>query len=140
MVHKRTKFENLIGEIAMEKAPYARRLSRIHLIKGKIEYLESKVEDLTKALHNFELDPEDYEEQFDDFLNEEGDAIKICGCFYSRSEILKEVDPINYRCSLSEFVDSIDIEDTDEYKELEDEISQLDAEIVRLKKEIEETE
>jgi vacuolar-type H+-ATPase subunit I/STV1 len=127
MVHKRTKFENLNGEIAMEKAPSAKQ-EKIE----RIEFLESEIKDLRKQLENFELDPDDYSEQFDDFLNEEGDAIKICGCFYSRSEILKEVDPINYRCSLNDFIDAIDLEDTEEYKNLEDKLSELEDELENL--------
>ncbi len=121
----------------MEKAPYAKE-ERVQFYTGKIEYLECKLEELKVALENFELDEEDYQDQFDEILDEQGE-IKICGANYYPSTILKEVDPINYRCSLSDFVNSIEIEETEEYKDLEDEISDIEAEISRLNDLLDET-
>jgi hypothetical protein len=53
---------------------------------------------------------------------------------------LKEVDPINYRCSLTDFVNSFDIEETEEYKDLQEEIEELEMELERLLPDQEETE
>lgn len=41
------------------------------------------------------------EEQYDEMLDEEGD-IKVAGCTFSPSQILKELDPTAYRCGLND--------------------------------------
>ena len=61
-------------------------------------------------------------ELYDDYLNEQGE-INICGLTYSPSEVLKEVDPIAYRCGYNDFCDSFydEIEEEEEEEEDEDE-------------------
>jgi hypothetical protein len=119
----------------MEKAPYAKQ-EKIE----RIEFLESEIKDLRKKLENFELDEENYSDQFDELLDEQFGEISICGALYSPSTILKEVDPINYRCSLTDFVNSFDIEETEEYKDLQEELEELEMELERLLPDQEETE
>ena len=115
----------------MEKAPLEFWL--------EIANLQTQISNKKKELEKLELDPENYADQFDELLNEQGE-VSICGCLYSPSEILKEVDPINYRCSLNDFVDSFDIEETEEYKDLQEEIEDLEMELERLLPDQEETE
>ena len=57
-----------------------------------------------------------------------------------KSHVLKNVDPVAYRCSLNDFVDSLDVEDSDEYKALQEEIDQLQSDIEDLESEIEDLE
>jgi hypothetical protein len=103
----------------MEKAPFAEQRAE------RVEFLEREIEKLRNQIENFELDSDDYEEQFDEFLDEQGE-VKIGSLGYYPSEILKKCDPIAYSCGLNEFVDSIDIEDTEEYKNLVEELEELE--------------
>lgn len=47
---------------------------------------------------------------FDDYLDEIYPPYIIAGCEYIPSEILKEVDPVNYRCAFNDWCDSENIE------------------------------
>lgn len=46
------------------------------------------------------------EEAYDEMLDECNEEVNICGMTYSPSECLKRVDPIAYRCGLSDWADS----------------------------------
>ena len=113
--------------------------SQIEDIEFKLYALRLQVYNLEKQQDQIELDPDDYEDQFDEMLDESGE-IEI-GCLtYSPSHVLKNVDPVAYRCSLNDFVDSLDVEDSDEYKALQEEIDQLKSDIEDLESEIEDLE
>jgi hypothetical protein len=49
---------------------------------------------------------EEYEE-YDDFLDEVSGDVQIGILSYSASQVLKEVDPIAYRCGFSDWLDSM---------------------------------
>ena len=114
--------------------------SQIEDIEFKLYALRLQVYNLEKQQEQIELDPDDYEDQFDESLDESIPEIEI-GCLtYSPSHVLKNVDPTAYRCSLNDFVDSLDVEDSDEYKALQEEIDQLQSDIEDLESEIEDLE
>ena len=69
-------------------------------MKKEIEELKAKIEAKKKELDNFEIDPDDYTEQYDDFLNEEG-TVRVAGLEFDPAQIVKELDPTAYRCGLS---------------------------------------
>lgn len=50
------------------------------------------------------------EEAYRDFLDECYGEIAICGYTYPASVALAQVDPIAYRCGLTEFEDSLERE------------------------------
>lgn len=52
-------------------------------------------------LHDYQL-----EEMFDNMLDECFEAVNICGWKYLPSRILREVDPVAYRCNFSDWLDS----------------------------------
>ena len=43
------------------------------------------------------------EETFDDFLDDNWGEIDVCGLTYRPSVILKNTDPIAYRCSIADY-------------------------------------
>ena len=67
-------------------------------------------------------------ELYDDYLDEQGE-INICGLTYSPSEVLKEVDPIAYRCGYNDFCDSFYDEIEEEEEEEEEEEYEEEEEI-----------
>lgn len=50
-------------------------------------------------------------EMYDEMLDACHEAVKIGNLTYSPAQVLKEVDPIAYRCGFADFLDEIGIED-----------------------------
>lgn len=46
------------------------------------------------------------ERNYDDELDETHQDYEICGLTFSASRVLKECDPIAYRCGMNDFIDS----------------------------------
>ena len=114
--------------------------AEVEMKEQEIRKMQALISDKEKQQSKIELDPDDYEDQFDESLDESIPEIKI-GCLtYSPSHVLKNVDPVAYRCSLNDFVDSLYVEDSDEYKALQEEIDQLQSDIEDLENEIEDLE
>ena len=119
----------------------------IELLRAEVEMKEQEIRKMQALIANkekqqskIELDPDDYEDQFDESFDESIPEIEIGSLTYSPSHVLKNVDPIAYRCSLNDFVDYFDVEDSDEYKALQEEIDQLQSDIEDLESEIEDLE
>jgi predicted nucleic acid-binding Zn-ribbon protein len=101
-------------------------------LEQMIEDLQEQIEQKQDELNNLEIDAEDYEDQYNDMLDE---------CYPELfnmlpSDILRQCDPIAYRCGLVDYVYSIDIRDTNEYQELEQEIEDLEDELSDLEDEL----
>jgi len=97
----------------------------------QITEIKKQIADKQKEIDNFELDNDDYIEQYEECLNEQGD-ISIGSLTYSPANVLKNVDEIAYNCGLNDFVDSIDKEDNEEYKKLLEELETLEDELTDL--------
>ena len=113
----------------------------IEIITNAIEFKNNELANATLERDSLEIDEDEHEEAYIESLNCEG-AVSVCGIEFDPSRILKELDPIAYRCGLSDFCQCFNIEDTAEYKELsdtieqlEDELTDLEAELVELEKE-----
>lgn len=107
---------------------------------SQINFKQAEIDSLRQEQQALEVDPEDYTDQFDEMLDESGD-VDVAGYTFSVSHILKNLDPIAYRCSLNDYVDSTySIEDLDEYKEMEEKIGELENEITDLEDQITEAE
>ena len=114
--------------------------AEIQMKEHAIRKMQSQIADREKQQNQIESDPDDFADQFDESLDESIPEIEI-GCLtYSPSHVLKNVDPTAYRCGLNDFVDSLDVEDSEQYKELQDEIDQLKSDIEDLENEIEDLE
>lgn len=114
--------------------------AEVEMKEHEIRKIKALIADKEKQQEQIELDPDDYEDQFDDMLDESIPEIEI-GCLtYSPSRVLKNVDSVAYRCGLVDYIDSLDVEDSDEYRELQEEIDQLKSDIEDLESEIEDLE
>jgi predicted nucleic acid-binding Zn-ribbon protein len=103
-------------------------------LQQELNFLQERATDKREEIDNFEIDVDDKEEQFNDMLDE---------CYEELfnmlpSRILKECDPIQYREGLNDYVDSLEVSDEPEYKELEEELEGIEDEIQALQDEIEE--
>lgn len=111
--------------------------AEIQMKEHAIRKLQNQVKDKEAQQNNIECDPDDYTDQFDEFLDESGD-VNIAGYTYAPSYALKSVDPIAYCCGLNDYADScFDKEETDEFQALQEEIEDLESEIEDLENEIE---
>ena len=111
--------------------------AEIQMKEHAISKLKAQIENKETQQNEIECDPDDLADQFDECLDEEG-SIKVAGCTFYPSQILKKCDPIGYRCGLNDFADSVfDSEDTEEYQALQEEIDQLESDIEDLESEIE---
>ena len=114
--------------------------AEVEMKEHEIRKMQALIADKEKQQSQIELDPDDYEDQFDEYLDESIPEIEIVCLTYSPSRVLKNVDPVAYRCGLNDFVNSLDVEDSDEYKALQEEIDQLQSDIEDLENEIEDLE
>ena len=99
-----------------------------------IDEVKEEIEELEKEIDRFELDPDNYGELYDEALNE-GGPVRIGSLEYDPARVLREVDPIAYRCGLLDFVDSMELEDSDEYREMVERLEELQDELTDLENE-----
>lgn len=95
---------------------------------------QAEIEEKQSEIDDFEIDESDYQQQYDDILDETNEHIFN---MYP-STILQKCDPIMYNCGLSEYVDSIELSEVQEYKDLEEELEVLNDELETLEEELEE--
>ena len=51
------------------------------------------------------------EEMYDEMLDDCEGPVELCGMTYSASQVLREVDPVAYRCGFNDYVDSLTHDD-----------------------------
>jgi hypothetical protein len=93
--------------------------------------LEQAIEEKKAEIENFELDPDDYEEQYCECLDESGD-VNICGLKFAPSYALRKLDPTAYHCGLLDYIDGLDKDDDPKYQELEKELEELEEQLDEL--------
>lgn len=108
-------------------------------LQEKLEELEEKREELEEKIKWFELDPDDYRDQYNDMLDEFG-PVEIGNLTFYPSKIVEELDPTAYRCGLNDYVDSRDISEDEEFQKMKEELEELEDEISDIESEIEELE
>lgn len=106
-------------------------------LENQIGDLETKLEQLQKELTyilHYDLH-EEYDQMLDELYEEQCTNLPVC---ISGSELIKEFDPIAYRCGYSDFIDGYDFSALPEYIDLENEIESIESDIESLQEEIDE--
>lgn len=106
----------------------------IATIKAAIETKKLEIKAKQAEIDSFEIEVSD--EEYDFWLDSEG-KVSVCGLEFDPSDILKNCDPTAYRCGKSDYADSLDKEDQEEYKELGSELEDLESELEDLESELE---
>ena len=80
------------------------------------------IKNYTDQAFDSEMDVETWltdnlEEEFDDNLDQMNGEIEINGAVYSASYILKNIDPIKYRCDYADYVDCVMTYEIEEVEE-----------------------
>lgn len=114
-----------------------------HNIQHQIAELESKLLDAEKQLFDIQneidcFDASEYtsENNYNDWIDDCYEMVIIGNLEYYPSTVLKEVDPIAYRCGYNDYVDSIDLDAIQEYCELVEQKETLESEIDDIQNEI----
>jgi len=105
-------------------------------LQTKIEEVKRQIKSKQAEIDNFEIDPDEFEEQYCEMLDSEG-PVKVAGLTFDASAIIREMDPTAYRCGLNDYVDSIDKADCKDYQELEEQLEELENELSDLEEELE---
>lgn len=105
------------------------------------EELEERIEEVKSEIDSFEVDIESDEviEMYEEYLDCDG-PVDVCGTLYDPSRILRELDPIAYRCGLMDYTDGLEKESFEEYRELLSELEGLENELELLDEDEEEEE
>jgi uncharacterized protein YlxW (UPF0749 family) len=99
--------------------------TNIERLKDLIKETENKIQNFDKSEY---LTDEKYDEMLDDCYGE----VNICGMTFYSSVAFRELDPIAYRCGFSDFADSMDNDEFEEYTELQEELKELQEELKEL--------
>ena len=105
-------------------------------IEAKIAELAQQAKALQNQIDHFELDPDDYVEQYEEMLDE------VNGNFWgmNASYILKKMDPTVYRSCLLDYLDNLDQDEEkmkkDDYAELIEELEEIKSKIEELEEEL----
>ena len=114
--------------------------AEMQMKEHEIRKLQAQIKNKEAQQNSIECDPDDLADQFDECLDEAG-GVKVAGCTFYPSQILKECDPVAYRCGLNDFADSyFNKEETEEYQALQSEIDAIQEEIDQLESDIEDLE
>jgi len=105
----------------------------------RLNNLADTLSELETQLKWFEIDESKHEDNYRNMLDKIS-TVQIGSLEYCASTVLEKVDPIAYRCGLSDYVDSIDVSEDEDYQALEQEIEELQGEIDDLQEEIDEEE
>lgn len=106
--------------------------------------LQDQLSDLQSKLSDIEVNPDQYADlgsQHDDLLDElYSEACEALPVNITGSELIREHDPVMYRCSYSDYCSNYDYDSLDIYQDTENEISDIEDQISDLESEIEDLE
>jgi hypothetical protein len=93
-----------------------------------INTLESMREELKEKQDRLNvLENNENTDEYDEMLDESGPVV-VCGSAFNPSRIIKEMDPIAYRCGMNDYNDNAITEINDEIESLESDIKEAEAE------------
>ena len=108
-------------------------------LTSKIEELNSDIIEAQDNISSFDKSEHTSTEDYDDALDIDG-TVTVAGYEYYPSNILQEVDPVAYNCGFSDYADSRELEEFEEYNELVEELEELESELEDKENELEELE
>lgn len=79
-------------------------------------------------------------DDFREYLDEIYGTVEIAGSTFNTGYALEQLDPTAFRGGLNDWIDSLDKEDEEDYKELMEEEEEFENEIIDLEGKIEELE
>ena len=116
-------------------------MTTINEMNAQIEVLERAIEDKQSEICTAQSNIETFEyecsdDEFSDWIDSIYLEVSIGSLTFSPSEVMKELDPIAYRCSKSDYESDYDLDDCEEYTDLKDELESLENELEDLESEL----
>jgi peptidoglycan hydrolase CwlO-like protein len=116
----------------------------IQNLEKELSELKDQLSDLQSKLSDIEANPDQYadlsglhDDMLDELYSEACEALPVCT---SGSELIRELDPIMYRCSFSDFCSNYDYQSLNIYQDTESEIEDIETMISDLESKIEDLE
>ena len=113
-------------------------LTNVQQLKRDIEDKQGEIATTQSNIETFEFSCT--EEQFNDFLDDVEKSVTICGMEFYPSDILKNCDPIAYRCAKLEYEANLDPNDVGEYQAFIAELDELESQLDDLQTELDDLE
>ena len=110
-------------------------MTNLETLKDQITKLESSIVIKQSEIYDFEYECSD--DEFSDWIDSIYPEVTIGSLTFSPSDIMKELDPIAYRCGKSDYESNYDLDDCEEYNDLKDELEILEYELELLEAELE---
>ena len=99
--------------------------NKIETVKLALENKGAEIAAKQVAIECFDKEEHFDEEQYNDMLDENG-MVDICGMQFVASRALKILDETAYLCGLGDFIDGMENDEFEEYRELESELEELE--------------
>ena len=110
----------------------------LNQLRDDLAYWMNEKRNLEYGVDNFELDPDDFEDDFCLMLDQTHEEIEIGSGTYSYSHLYKEIDETGFNCNLNDYANEIDKDESDEYRELTDQLEEAENKIDDLETQYEE--
>ena len=104
-------------------------------LESSIVIKQSEITSKQSEIDNFEYECSDNE--FSDWIDSIYPEVNIGSLTFSPSDVMKELDPIAYRCGKSDYESNYDLDNVEEYTDLKDELEILEYELELLDAELE---
>ena len=120
-------------------------MNTIEQVKQEITNLENEISSLKDeiSLKEQEIDNFEYEcsdDEYDNFLDQIYPEIKIGSLTFYPSQVIKECDPVAYRCAKSDYESDYDLDECEEYADLKADLESLQDDLESLESDLEELE
>lgn len=113
-------------------------MTTLSTLKIDLAIYKEELKQAEYNLNNFEYTITD--DEYDQMIDYTETNVTVFGIEFSPSEVLKQLDPVAYRCGKSDYEASFDITELAEYKDLEQEVTDLKEHIEYLENKIYELE
>ena len=112
-------------------------MNTIEQLETMIATVETKIDDIKNQINEKqkEIDRFEYsctESEYDEFLDEVEGSVTVAGMQFYASDILKSCDPIAYRCGKIDYESNYDLDNCEEYNDLNNELGSLEYDLEEL--------
>jgi peptidoglycan hydrolase CwlO-like protein len=106
----------------------------LFILKDQLSDLQSKLSDIEVNTDQYADLSSQHDDMLDELYSEACEALPVCT---SGSELIRELDPVMYRCSFSDFCSNYDYSSLEIYTDTESEIEDLENQISDIESQIE---
>lgn len=112
-------------------------------VQNAIDEVESKIANVSQQIKDkqHEIDSFEYsctDDEFGDWIDSIYPEVNIGSLTFSPSDVMKQLDPIAYRCAKSDYETDYDLDDVEEYNDLKDELESLEDQLSDLENDLDE--